>query len=197
MKLRSLLVALAVLVTSAAAHAQGAAYLTPTVARISESAADNGTYSFLGTGVTSRFFYGVTLGGFYDIPAQYTGFKKVEIGVDLRDAIVKANDATQNTFALGGRVAFAPITARFHPYLEPFVAAGTTRSPHTAIHVTKLQYGIFGGADYDLNRHISFRAIEVGFSGLTTASDATIGASATVPTTHQISLSSGFTFRLP
>jgi hypothetical protein len=198
MKLQSRFVALAVLLSSifastAAAHAQGAIYLNPVAIRVS-TVTDNGTYSFLGPNTTSRMFYGFTLGGFYDVKTQ---FKKVEIGVDIRDTLVHGNDASINSFTLGPRIAFAPVSNRLHPYIEPFVAAGGTHAPHTALHITKLQYGAYAGADLDLNRHFTFRAVEIGYSSLTTASDGTIGESATVPSAKLFSITTGFTIRLP
>jgi len=199
MKLRSLFVALAVSVavfTAVAptnAHAQGALYFNPVAIRVS-TVADNGNYSFLGPNTTSRMFWGFTLGGYYTIPAQ----KKypVNFGVDIRDTLVHANNAEINTFALGVRIA-GTTTGKFHPYLEPFVADGSSRAPSTTLHITKGNYGVLGGGDLDLTKHITFRVAEVGYSRLTTASDGTIGGSATVPSATLIHISTGFVFRIP
>lgn len=199
MKLRSLFVALAVsaavftAVAPTAAHAQGALYFNPVAIRVS-TVVDNGTYSFLGPNTTSRTFWGFTLGGYYTIRTQ----KKypVSFSVDVRDTLVHGDNAEINTFALGARIAGRP-TAKFHPYVEPFIADGSSRAPNTTLHITKPNYGILGGGDWDLTRHITFRVVEVGYSRLTTASDGTIGSTATVPSANLLHISTGFTFRIP
>ena len=196
MKLRSLVLALVLTAGySAVASAQGALYLTPIADRIAISKADPGLYSFLGPGTTSRFFYGVQFGGYYDVPLTE---KQFEVGLDLRDAILHGNNASLNSFLVGPRI--APTLTnhpRVHPYVEPFVGLGSTRAPNTAIKVNKPQYGVFVGADLNLGRVVSWRAIEVGYSSLTTASGGTIGASESIPSATVLSLTSGLTFRLP
>lgn len=196
MKLRSLVLALAVAAGgTAAASAQGALYLTPIADRIAISTADPGTYSFLGPGTTSRMFYGVQFGGYYDVPLSY---KKVEIGLDLRDGILHANNALLNSFLVGPRIA-AVLTGhpRLHPYLEPFIGVGSSRAPDTSIKVNKPQFGAFVGADLNLNHAISWRIAEVGYSSLTTASGGTIGLYETIPSATILTITTGFTFRLP
>ena len=178
------------------AHAQGALYVTPVATRVGLSTADSSpTFAFLGTGVTSRMFYGVQFGGFYDIPLQR---KQVEVGIDVRDSVLHGNSAFLNSFLVGPRLA-VPLAdhPRLHPYVEPVVGVGSTRAPRTAIKVNKLQYGVFVGADYDLNRHVTFRAVELGFSSLTVANGGIIGQTETVPAATLFTVASGLTFRLP
>ncbi len=199
MKLRSLVVAvvlaLAVVLAPAAARAQGAVYLNPIATRVSNSTVDNSQFSFLGQNSTSRMFYGVVFGGYYDIP---TNSRTVEVGVDLRDAVLHGNNALLNSFQLGPRIAFWPTTHRLHPYVEPFIGVGTTRAPHTQATVGKLTYGVMGGADYELGRHVNFRVFEVGYSSLVTASNNTLGNTGTgFPAAKLVTISSGLTFRLP
>ncbi len=196
MKLRSLVLALALAAgCSAVASAQGALYITPVFDRISNSKADPGLYSFLGPNTTSRMFYGVQFGGFYNAPLN---LKQVEVGLDLRDAILHGNNALLNSFLVGPRIAVVLEShPRLHPYVEPFIGAGSTRAPNTAIHVTKPQYGIFVGADLNLGHVVSWRVAEVGYSSLTTASGGTIGASESIPSASILSLTTGLTFRLP
>jgi hypothetical protein len=170
MKQFACLIALAVAGTASAAHAQGALYINPVAVRVSNSTADHGLYAFLGPGETSRMFYGVELGGYY---------------------------ALLNSFLVGPRIAFSTRVEKLHPYVEPFVGAGSTRAPNTEIKVTKLQYGAFAGADYDFSRRVSWRIAEVGYSSLTTASGATIGASESYPSSNLLSITAGLTFRLP
>jgi hypothetical protein len=196
MKLRSLVLALALAAGfSAVASAQGALYITPVADRIAISKADPGLYSFLGPGTTSRMFYGVQFGGFYNVPL---GYKQVEIGLDLRDAVLHGNNALINSFLVGPRI--APVLEnhpRIHPYIEPFIGAGSTRAPNTAIKVTKPQYGVFVGTDLNLGHVVSWRVAEIGYSSLTTASGGTIGASESIPSATILSLTTGLTFRLP
>lgn len=196
MKLRSFVVALVLIAGfSALANAQGALYITPVADRVAISKADPGLYSFLGPGTTSRFFYGVQFGGYYDAPLAE---KQFEVGLDVRDVILHGNNALLNSFQVGPRI--APVLAshpRLHPYVEPFIGLGSTRAPNTAIKVNKPQYGVMVGADYNLGRVVSWRVFEVGYSSLTTASGGTIGASEAIPSASVLSLTSGLTFRLP
>ncbi len=192
-KLRSLVVALVVAAAASTVYAQGAVYVAPIAFRISNSTKDTSLFSFLGPDSTSRMFFGVQFGGFYDIPTQN---KALEIGVDMRDSIVHGNGAALNSFLVGARVAPTKY-GRLHPYIEPFVGVGTSRAPHTAIRVSSAQYGGFLGADYDLSRRVSWRVAEVGYSGLRTASAGTIGGTADIPSAGLLSISTGLTFRLP
>jgi hypothetical protein len=197
MKLRSLVLALLVAAgASVAAHAQGALYITPVADRISNSKADNSTYSFLGPNTTSRMFYGVQFGGFYDIPHDYQP-KSVEIGLDLRDAVLHGNNALLNSFLVGPRFAFAPFAHPIHPYVEPVVGAGSTRAPETSIKINKVQYGVYAGVDWEFSKRVSWRVVEVGYSSLDTASASTIGLTANIPNATLINFASGLTFRLP
>lgn len=194
MKFRSLLLVLAVAITASAAHAQGALYVNPVAIRISNSTADPSLFSFLGPGATSRMFYGVSFGGYYDIPREN---KQVEIGVDLRDQVLHGNNALLNSFLVGPRLAIAPYKRPLHPYVEPFIGIGSTRAPNTGIKVNKTQYGAFVGADYAFSHNVSWRVAEIGYSSLVTASGGTIGATESIPAARLLSFTTGLTFRLP
>jgi hypothetical protein len=197
MKLRSLVLALLLAAgVSVAAHAQGALYITPVADRISNSTADNSTYSFLGPNTTSRMFYGVQFGGYYDIPRAYQP-KSVEIGLDLRDAVLHGNNALINSFLVGPRIAFAPFERPIHPYIEPIIGLGSTRAPNTSIKINKPQYGVYAGVDWEFSRHVSWRVVEAGFSSLDTASASTIGITASIPSATIVNIASGLTFRIP
>jgi hypothetical protein len=193
MKLRSLVIALLIAAASATVHAQGAIYINPIAVHVTNSTADNSLFAFLGKGKTSAMFYGVAIGGFYDIPTQH---KEVEIGLDVRDEILHGNNALLNSFLVGPRISPTKY-GRFHPYIEPFVGAGSTRAPNTAIRITKTQFGVFAGLDYDINRHVDFRVAEISYSSLSTASAGTIGLTQTIPSSNLFSITSGLTFRLP
>jgi len=193
LKLQFAAVALGLALASAAAHAQGALYVNPIAIHVGISTADNSVFSFLGANTTSRMFYGVNLGGYYDIPMQN---KKYEVGVDLHDSILHGNNALLNSFLVGPRVAFRT-DKRLHPYIEPEIGVGSTRAPNTGIKINKVEYGIYGGADFNLNRHVNWRVAEIGYSSLQTASAGTIGVTASIPSAQLITITTGFTFRLP
>ena len=176
-------------------HAQGAFYINPAAAHVSISKADPSLYSFLGTGNTSRMFFGVGIGGYYDLPLANQQF---EVGIDLRDTALHGNNALLNTFSFGPRIAGSPFNRDIHPYIEPFVGLGTTRAPNTAIKINKAQFGILVGADYNLNKRVAWRIAEVGYSSLSTVSESTVGApSGSIPSANIISITTGLTFRLP
>lgn len=197
MKFRYLAAALVLLCAASGAFAQGALYLNPTAVRASNSTADNSVFAFLGQGKTSEMLYGVTFGGYYDLPLknqkQDAG---LEVGIDVRDSILHGNNALLSSFLVGPRFAYA-VSPRLHPYVQPVVGLGSTRAPNTAIKVNKVQYGAFAGADLYLNRHVTFRAIEVGYSSLTTSSGETVGGTESIPAAGLLSISTGFTFRIP
>lgn len=193
MKLRSLIVAVAVAVAPIALHAQTGLYLNPIAQRISISTADHGTFAFLGDGVTSRMFYGVNMGAYHDFKTPYS-FKA---GLDVRDSVLHGNDALLNNFLIGVRISGKPFNNNWKPYIEPVIGAGTSRAPRTTLHVTKFEYGLYGGLDYTTQHHIDFRVVEIGYTGLRTASSQTIGVSASIPAASILSVSTGFVFRFP
>jgi hypothetical protein len=200
MKLRYLAVAaclaptLILTLKPAVARAQAGIYIAPIAIRGSNSTADTGTFAFLGSRQTSQMFYGVNIGGYYNL--YHEG--KTEAGIDVRDTIVHGNNASLNSFLVGVRIATSPFARPLKPYVQVSVGAGTSKPPTSAVHVTKVQYGAFVGADYTLNRHIDFRVIEIGYNSLQTVSSSTIGStSATIPSTSLLSFSSGIVLRFP
>ena len=194
MKLRSLIVALAVAIAPVAIHAQTGLYLNPIAMSISNSTADHGTFAFLGNGGTQAMFYGVNMGGYYDFKTPYA----FHAGLDVRDSILHGGDAFLNNFLVGVRFSGHPFhNTAWKPYIEPVIGAGHSRAPATTIAVNKFEYGLYGGLDYATHHHIDFRLFEVGYSGLRTASSQSIGNSAEVPPASLLSISSGFVFRFP
>lgn len=193
MKLRSLLLVLAVLVTVAPAHAQIGLYLNPVATRISNSTPDSGPFAFLGNNVTSRFFYGVDFGGYY----EFAHTPSLDIGIDLRDAYVNGNRSILNSFLVGARITAHPGGGRLKPYIQPFVGVGNTHSGLNARRNSRIQYGIFGGLDYTVHKHVDIRAIEVGYSPLQTVNSQLFINGATYPNSQTISISSGLVFRIP
>jgi len=193
MKLRSLIVALAVAIAPVAIQAQTGLYVNPIAMRISNSTADHGTFAFLGSGGTSQMFYGVNMGGYHDFKTGYA-FKA---GLDVRDSVLHGNDAFLNNFLVGLRISGKPFKNNWKPYVEPVIGAGHSRAPHTTAAVTKFEYGVYAGLDYETHHHIDFRAIEIGYTGLRTASSQTIGNSAVIPAAQILSISTGLVFRFP
>jgi hypothetical protein len=193
MKLRSLVVVASTLLSAAAVRAQVGVYLNPVAIRASNSVRDSGTFAFLGQNSTSAMLYGLDFGGYYDFP---TGQGTVKAGIDLRESILHGNNATLSSFLVGVRFSAKPFHSAVRPYIEPVVGVGSTRAPFTAIKVNKVQYGAFAGIDYPLQRHVDFRAVEIGYSSLTTASSSTVGGTAVinVPAASLLSISTGFVF---
>lgn len=191
MKFRFSVLVVGLALTAVAAHAQVGLYLNPIATRVSNSKADTGPFAFLGENSTSRMFYGVDMGGYYNFYQQ----GKTNVGVDVRDSIVHGNSASLNSFLVGIRVETKPFNNPIKPYLQASVGVGTTRPPTSTVRVNRAQYGIFGGADYPLNRHVDFRVFEVGFNSLLTASSGTIGGTGNIPASKLLSFSTGFVFR--
>lgn len=195
MKFR-LLAAFAVFTSTAvAAHAQAAGlYVNPIVYRISTSVPDTGSFAFLGSGNSSQLFYGATFGGYYEFYHQ----GQLAVSADMRDSIVHGNNASLNNFLIGPRVSVSPFSLPLHPYAQISVGVGTSRPPTNALHTSKVEYGIFAGADYTLNHHFDWRVIEVGYGSVQTISSSVVGASTSaIPSASLLSFSTGFVFRFP
>jgi len=191
MKFRFFALVVVFALTTIAAHAQVGLYFNPIATRISNSQPDTGPFAFLGENSTSRMFYGVDIGGYYNFYQQ----GKTEVGVDVRDTIEHGNSAALNSFMVGVRVATKPFSNALKPYIQASVGVGTTRPPHSTVRVNRQQFAVYGGADYPLNRHVDFRVVEVGFSSLSTASTSTISNTGNIPASKLLSFSTGFVFR--
>ena len=168
-------------------------YVNPIGIHITNSKPDSGPFAFLGDNTTSRTFYGVDLGGyvnFYHAP-------KFDAGVDIRDIIVSGNGAHLNSFLVGGRVIAKPLANSFKPYLQVSVGAGSSKPAKSTVHLTRLQFGVFGGMDYTLSKHVDFRMFELGYGGLSTVSSGNFNGSTTFPASRLFSISTGLVFRVP
>jgi len=191
MRLRYVLPALALAVVTMSAEAQVGLYLNPVVTRISNSTPDNGAFSFLGNGVTSRTFGGLDFGGYYDV----THGPGLKFGIDVRDTLVHANNASLNTFSLAGRVEAAPIAYRLRPYAEVYAGAARSKAQLSAVHATRGAFGVLAGLDLPLNRHVDFRVVELGFGSVTTNNSSLYGSPPPIGASTQFSVSSGLVFR--
>jgi hypothetical protein len=60
-----------------------------------------------------------------------------------------------------------------------------------------LQFGVFGGLDYTLAKHVDFRAFELGYGAVTTINSGDFGGPTTFPSSRIFSISSGLVFRVP
>ncbi len=213
MKLRFLVPCLAVALLNSAARAQDnpsqvnpsnatttgvgksdvGLYVNPVFDRIHNSQADTGTFAFLGDGVTSRSFWGANIGGY----VNFVHGPKFDAGIDVRDVIVTGNNARLNSFLVGGRVIAKPIAESFKPYLQVSVGAGSSKPPHSSVHLTRLQYQVFGGVDYTLAKHVDFRIVEVGYGGVSTINSSNFNGNVTFPISSTLTVSSGLVFRFP
>jgi hypothetical protein len=177
-----------------ASHAQIGFYINPIATHVTNSVADTGPFAFLGDGVTARTFWGATFGGFTD----FSHGRSVDIGVDVRDSYVGANNAHLNSFLLGVRFVGKPGETPLRPYLQIDGGAGSSKSPYSTVHILRGQYGVFGGVDCPLNRVVSFRAVEVGYGSVSTVSSETVGGGSgiSVPAARLVSVTSGLVFRI-
>jgi hypothetical protein len=195
MKLRFLVPALALALTTIAAHAQVGIYFNPVVSRISNSVADTGPFAFLGDGQKSQIFGGVDFGGYY----EFAHYSKFDVSADMRDAIQHGNNASINSFMVGLRLAAKPMAFNLKPYVQASVGAGRTRASASEAHIDKLQYGIYAGVDRPFNKHVDWRIVEISYGSVSAISSATFIADPITPTTFPapkiLGFSTGFVFR--
>jgi hypothetical protein len=191
MRLRYVLAAVVLAAVAASARAQVGVYINPVVTRISNSTPDTGVFAFLGEGVTSRTFGGVDFGGYYDV----THGPGAKLGVDVRDTIVHANNASMNVFSLAARVEAAPIGHGFRPYAQLAAGAATSKAQQSLVHTTRGMFGIFAGIDYPLNRHVDFRVVELGYGSVTTTNSYIYGGPKPIGASSMVHVSSGLVFR--
>ncbi|MGC9200038.1 MAG: hypothetical protein ACP5E5_14060 [Acidobacteriaceae bacterium] len=193
MKLRFLVPALALALTTIAAHAQFGVYVNPVVSLISNSTPDTGEFAFLGDNETSQIFGGVVFGG-YD---EFAHYSKASVGVDLRDTFQHGNNASINSFMAGVIVAAKPMALfKLKPYGQFSVGAGRTKAALSPAHIERLQFAGYGGVDRPLNQHIDWRIAEISYGALSTISSETFKFnSPNFPDAHVLGFSTGFVFR--
>jgi hypothetical protein len=168
-------------------------YVNPVGIHITNSQADTGTFAFLGDNVTARTFYGANIGGyvnFYHAP-------RFDAGVDVRDSIVTSNNARLNSFLVGARFIAKPIADSFKPYLQLSVGVGNSKPPTSPIRLNRVEYGIFGGLDYTLAKHVDFRVFELGYGAVSTINSGNFNGTETFPSSRLFSVSTGLVFRVP
>jgi hypothetical protein len=168
-------------------------YVNPIGIGISNSKADTGVFAFLGEGATQRTFYGAAIGGY----VNFFHAQKFDAGVDLRDIIVSGNGAHLNSFLVGGRVAVKPLAEKFKPYAQLSVGVGSSKAPHSPIKLNRLQYGIYGGLDYTLAKHVDFRAFELGYGSVSTINSGNFNGTTSFSASSLFSVSTGLVFRVP
>lgn len=192
MKLRFLAPALALALTTLAAHAQIGIYVNPVVSRISNSTADTGPFAFLGSGDKAQTFGGIGFGGYYD----FAHLSKADVSFDVRDAIEHGNNASLNSFLVGARLAAKPMAfGGLKPYVQFSAGAGRTRAPKSNAHVERLEYGVFGGVDKAIAKHVDWRIVEVSYGSVTTVSSQTFGGPTKIPAARVLGFSTGLVFR--
>lgn len=191
MRLRYLLPMLALAIMTASAQAQIGVYLNPVVTRVHIAADDSGPFAFLGTDTETRFFGGVAMGGYYDFSHQ----SAFEAGVDVRDTIVHNNNASLNTFMVALRLEGRKPWFGVKPYVQLGIGAGSSKAQESYVRTTRAEYGLFGGLDHPLAKHLDFRVIEVGYGSVTTTSSSVYGAPTSIPAASLLNFSSGLVFR--
>ncbi|WP_158794186.1 outer membrane beta-barrel protein [Granulicella sp. L60] len=193
MKLRSLVFCLAFAVATIAAHAQVGVYVNPIGIHVSNSETDTGPFAFLGDNTKGRTFYGVNIGGYY----EFFQNQNIVASVDLRDGFVKSNNASLNSFLVGGRVASKPLANSFKPYVQLSIGLGTTKPPTSTLRLNRFEYDILGGVDYTLAKHVDFRMVELGYGSVSTVNSGDFGGTNSLPASHLFTVSTGLVFRIP
>ena len=168
-------------------------YVNPVTIHITNSQPDTGVFAFLGDNTTERWFWGANIGGY----VNFFHDPKFDVGIDVRDSIVSGNNATLNSFLVGGRIIAKPIAEKYKPYLQLSVGVGSSKAPHSTVHLSRFEYGIYGGIDYTLSKHVDFRAFELGYGSVSTISSANFGGTVPIPNSRLFSVSSGLVFRFP
>lgn len=191
MKLRFLVPALALALTTIAAHAQIGLYLNPVVSRVSNSTPDTGPFAFLGEGGTSKIFGGVDFGGYY----EFAHYPKSDLSFDVRDTIQRYSTASFNSFMVGPRLAAKPLAYNLKPYAQLSIGVGRTKAPLSPVSISKLQYGIYVGVDKPLKKHVDWRILEVSYGSVTTISSNIFGSPTPIPAASVLGFSTGFVFR--
>jgi hypothetical protein len=195
MKLRFLATVVLLVVTTVAAHAQVGLYFDPIAIHVSNSglAQDSTPYAFLGPNDTSRTFWGVNFGGYYDFYKQ----GRLNVGTDMRWTDLHANNASLKEFLVGVRFVDEPANRPLKPYLQASIGGGWTKSPGSQISIKKVNYRFALGADYAIHKHLDFRVFELGYGSLDTISSATVGGGGNIaiPASNLFSVSSGLVFR--
>jgi len=168
-------------------------YVNPVGINIRNSKADFGPFAFLGDGVTQRWFAGAAIGGyvnFYHDP-------KFDAGIDIRDTVVTGNGSRLNSFLVGGRIMPKPIAEKFKPYLQLSIGVGNSKAAHSTIRLSRFQYGIYGGLDYTLSKHVDFRAIELGYGSVSTINSGNFNGTQSFSASTMFNVSAGLVFRVP
>jgi hypothetical protein len=168
-------------------------YVNPVGIHITNSKPDTGPFAFLGDNTTSRMFWGATFGGY----VNFFHAPKFDAGIDLRDTIVTGNNANLNSFLVGGRIVAKPYADLFKPYLQVSVGAGSSKPPTSTVHITRLEYGVYGGVDMTLAKHVDFRMVELGYGSVATVSSGNFSATNTFPSSRLFTVSAGLVFRVP
>jgi hypothetical protein len=193
MKLLYSIALLALFLVPASSFAQVGIYVNPIATHVSTSEADHGVFAFLGDNTTSRMFWGVNMGAYYD---RWHG-QKYDLGLDVRDTITGANNARMNEFLVGARVVAKSWSPSWRPYVQLSGGAGTTRAPHSTVSTTRATWNVYAGADYRWTRYIDIKVMEVGYGTLTTISSASVGSAATtLPSANLLHFSAGLVFRI-
>ncbi len=192
MKLRFLVPALALALTTLAAHAQVGIYVYPIASIISDSQADTGPFAFLGDGQTQQVFGGVVFGGYFEVAHE----SKTNISLDVRDTIQHGNTASFNSFMVGPRLAWKPLVYGLKPYVQFGVAAGRTKAPVNLAHIERLEVAGLGGVDKRLTSHVDWRIVEISYGSVSAISSQTfLFGAKQLPNVHALGFSTGFVFR--
>ena len=74
---------------------------------------------------------------------------------------------------------------------------GSSKPPTSPIHLNRLQFGIYGGLDYTLAKHVDFRVFELGYGAVSTVNSGDFGGTTTFPSSRLLHHQHGLVFRVP
>jgi hypothetical protein len=193
MKLRFLALLLPFAALPLAAQMQGGGlYLNPVAIRITNSTPDTGLFAFLGQNATSKMFYGVNLGGYFDWQAK----PKIGVGMDMRETIVHGDNAALDSLLFGVRVVDKPFQSPLRLYVEPALGLGRSKSPYSSAHHSSFETHIFVGADYPIAKFVDWRVVEAGYGSVKTINSSDFGYAVSIPSSHLLSITTGLVFRI-
>jgi hypothetical protein len=184
MNLRSLIITLAIALSTITTHAQVGIYGKLDINHFSGSIV-------AGVPAASTWYYGPGVGVYYD----FLHLGPVSLGADLRGDLLYGSQSKYRSALFGLRLAAKPPLLPIRPYIQGSVGAGGPRYTgplgagiNPPGYSTKFQYQIAGGVDFTLLPHLDLRAAEIGYGRMTGINE---------PVTTMLTISTGLVFRFP
>jgi hypothetical protein len=196
MKLRSIAIALAFALASAAAHSQAGVYATFDAENFNRT----GLLAIPTAGSSNSadpWIYGPSFGVYYDIShipklgALHTGPFKV--GIDARGDVLRGAQYSRADGLFGLRLSTKTPHLGIKPYIQGSFGVGHTKVPGALYYSNNLAYQFAIGADRKLKHQVEWRVVEAsaGFLGNYQAGPNPTNSN------YIVTVGTGFVFRLP